>query len=90
MIFVFDRVENIVGKEENAGYHHFHLFPQCLQRAFTQCPEKFHFKTFILTSLKTQDCVVKNESILKTTTMYVFSGDLKKRINKSSLFTTRS
>ena len=26
MIFVFDRTENIVGKEENAGYQHFLLF----------------------------------------------------------------
>ena len=23
------RIENIVGKEENAGYQHFLLFPQC-------------------------------------------------------------
>ena len=34
MIFVFGRVENIVGKGENAGYQHFLLFPQCFQRAF--------------------------------------------------------
>ena len=34
MIFVFDRVENIVGKGENAGYQHFLLFPQCFQEAF--------------------------------------------------------
>ena len=27
--FVFDRVENIVGKGENDGYQHFLLFPQC-------------------------------------------------------------
>ena len=27
--FIFDRVENIVGKGENAGYQHFLLFPQC-------------------------------------------------------------
>ena len=27
MISVFDRVENIVGKGENAGYQHFLLFP---------------------------------------------------------------
>ena len=33
-IFVFDRVENIVGKGENAGYQHFLLFPQCFRRAF--------------------------------------------------------
>ena len=34
MIFVFDRVENIARKGENAGYQHFLLFPQCLQKAF--------------------------------------------------------
>ena len=31
--FDLGRVENIVGKEENAGYQHFLLFPQCFQRA---------------------------------------------------------
>ena len=30
---VFGRVENIVGKGENAGYQHFLLFPQCFQKA---------------------------------------------------------
>ena len=34
MIFVFDRVENIVGIGENAGHQHFLLFPQCFQKAF--------------------------------------------------------
>ena len=29
MIFVFDRVENIVEKRENASNQHFLLFPQC-------------------------------------------------------------
>ena len=33
MTFVFNRVENIVGKGENAGYKHFLLFPQCFQKA---------------------------------------------------------
>ena len=33
MISVFDRIENIVGKEENAGYQHFLLFPQCFEKA---------------------------------------------------------
>ena len=28
-----DKVENIVGKGENAGYQHFLLFPQCFQNA---------------------------------------------------------
>ena len=32
-ICVFDRVENIVEKGENAGYQHFLLFPQCFQQA---------------------------------------------------------
>ena len=32
IIFVFDRVENIVGKGENAGCQHFLLFPQCFQK----------------------------------------------------------
>ena len=30
---MFERVENIVGKGENAGYQHFLLFPQCFQKA---------------------------------------------------------
>ena len=33
MGFVFERVENIVGKGENAGYQHFLLFLQCFQKA---------------------------------------------------------
>ena len=30
--FVLGRVENIVGKGENAGNQHFLLFPQCFQK----------------------------------------------------------
>ena len=29
--YFFGRLENIVGKGENAGYQHFLLFPQCFQ-----------------------------------------------------------
>ena len=32
MIHVFDRVENIVGTGENAGYQHFLLLPQYFQK----------------------------------------------------------
>ena len=32
---IFHSIENIVGKEENAGYQHFLLFPQCFQKAFS-------------------------------------------------------
>ena len=32
MISVCDRVENVVGKGENAGYKHFLLFLQCIQK----------------------------------------------------------
>ena len=31
--FVLGRVENIVGKRENAGYQHFLFFPHCFQKA---------------------------------------------------------
>ena len=33
MTFVLNRIENIVGKGENAGYQHFLLFPQRFQKA---------------------------------------------------------
>ena len=33
--FALDKIENIVGKEENAGYQHFLLFPQCIQKALS-------------------------------------------------------
>ena len=32
--FVFQWVENIVGKGENTGYQYFFLFPQCFEKAF--------------------------------------------------------
>ena len=31
---VLGRIENIVGKGENAGYQHFLLFPRCFQKVF--------------------------------------------------------
>ena len=30
--FVSGRVENVMGKGENAGHQHFRLFPQCFQK----------------------------------------------------------
>ena len=33
MISFYDRVEDIVGNGENAGYQHFLLFPQYFQKA---------------------------------------------------------
>ena len=33
MIFVLERVENVVGKGENAGNQHFLSFPNCFQKA---------------------------------------------------------
>ena len=47
MISLFDRVENTVGKGENAGYQHFLLFPQVFSKAF-------FFRV-----IKSRDCVVK-------------------------------
>ena len=34
IIYVLDRVENIVGKGKNAGYQHFLLFSKCFQKHF--------------------------------------------------------
>ena len=31
---VFERIKNIVGKVENAGYQHFLLFVQCFRKSF--------------------------------------------------------
>ena len=33
--FVLDKIQNIVGKEKNAGYQDFLLFPQCFQKALS-------------------------------------------------------
>ena len=38
---VFDRVENIAGKGENAGGQHFLLFPQCFQKLSSSSSIKF-------------------------------------------------
>ena len=35
MISLLDRVENAVGKGENAGYQHFLLFLQCFPKPFS-------------------------------------------------------
>ena len=43
MIFVFDRIENIVGKGENAGYQHFLLFPQSFQRTLLKSEYEFFY-----------------------------------------------
>ena len=48
LISLFNRVENIVGKGENAGYQHFLLFPQCFLRGL------------FLRVVKSRDCVVKS------------------------------
>ena len=44
---VCHRIENIVGKEENAGYQHFLLFTQCFS------------KGFLLQCIRSRHCVVK-------------------------------
>ena len=53
---VFHRIENIVGKEETAGYQHFLLFPHCFQKTFSckscHCLTKF---MWVRKLLKIQD-----------------------------------
>ena len=48
MIYVFDRVGNIMGKGENAGYQHYLFFQQCFQKPFSSG------------GVKSRDCVVKS------------------------------
>ena len=59
MISLFDRVENTVGKEENAGYQHFLLFPLCFQ-CFPKPSSLGSLKTLFFWVVKSQDCVVKD------------------------------
>ena len=40
MDFIFQGVENIIGKEENAGYHSVHLFLQCSKTISLQTKKK--------------------------------------------------
>ena len=44
MISVFNRIENIMGKWENAGYKHLLIPPQCFQKPFV--PTYKVFKTW--------------------------------------------
>ena len=39
--FVLNTIENFVGKEENAGYQHFLLFPQSFQKDLSSGLLKF-------------------------------------------------
>ena len=43
MTFVSERVENIVGKEENVEYLHFLFFPQFFQKIFLLGSLKLRF-----------------------------------------------
>ena len=51
--FILEGVENIVGKGENAGYHHFHLFQQCFQKA-SFSTSIFSFKNNVFKRLLSQ------------------------------------
>ena len=44
MEFVFDSIEDIVGKGENAGYQYFLLFLQCFQKAYSSASLKLEIK----------------------------------------------
>ena len=44
MTLLYDRVENIVGKGENAGSQHFLPFPQCLKFPSSKCILLIHIK----------------------------------------------
>ena len=59
-ISVFNKVENIVRKGENAGYQHFLLYPHCFPKASS-------FGIF-----KTQDRLVKDWTAMHNTAFLLF------------------
>ena len=57
MISVSDRVENIVGKGENAGYQYFQLFPLCFRKASFSASLKVEIVWYRIKDLaKSIDC----------------------------------
>ena len=55
-ISLFDRVENSEGKGENAGYQHFHLFPQCFPKTTSLGSLKSGFRGKELIFFFQEDC----------------------------------
>ena len=72
VISVFDRVENIVGKGENADYQHFLLFPQCFQNSsfsshqklelFGKGLNKIYYLVHVLHLISSNTAIMKNNS----------------------------
>ena len=60
IISAFDKVENIVGKGQNASYQHFLLFPQCFQNASSPDVSK---GVIVWEWVKTPDCLVKGKHL---------------------------
>ena len=60
VIFLLDRVENTVGKGENAGYQHFLLFPWCFPKP--SITGDHSLKAWLLLDLNTipNNCVREN------------------------------
>ena len=82
---VFQRIENIVGKEENAGYQHFLLFPQCFQKAYSSNVSKVvivweRVNALPLASLSPYISIVYLLSLMKPT---LSCSPTLKKINKN-------
>ena len=59
MKFISERIENILGKGENAGYQHFLLFPKCFQKPSLGSLE---FSTVLLGNEPSENIVGKEEN----------------------------
>ena len=57
MTSVFKRVENIVGKGENACYQHFLLFPPCFQKLSSSWPLKVWIVLKMVNVMGKAECV---------------------------------
>ena len=74
MISLIDRVENTVGKGENAGYQHFFLFPQCFP------------KQSFLGFFKVPDCMVKSKFFHNNSHFQVIHPSLNHDHNPSDAY----
>ena len=70
---VLHGIENIVGKEENAGYQHFLLFPHCFQKAFSSSQKLSLCGNLIIDAIGTQ--LFLKQQILDSSKLKEFADD---------------
>ena len=80
MTSLFDRIENIVGRGENAGYQHFLLFHQCFLLSFSK--NVFRHKTTLVSNeipaitnfLVSYTCEIRFHDVIGQSTVPMYSS----------------